>query len=334
VGAGDFSGAIIAAALDADALWIMTDVNGVMTGDPRVVKSARTLATITFREVSELAYYGAKVLHPKTIRPVIGTKTQLWVKNTFDPDGPSTLIVTEDSAASENIIRAVTAIQKQTMITIEGRGMIGVQGIAGRTFQAVAHANASVSLITQASSEQSICFTTNSSDAKPALAALHDEFARELARQDIDKISVLADVVIITVVSAKMRNTPGIAGVGFQCLGQRRGQHHCHRTRFIRVQHQLGDQRHRLQRCGSSHPCINRARITPPPQTTLKDRYIMTTKRKVAVLGATGTVGQRFIQLLDKTPLVRSDRPSLGPDRTVGGTYRSGMPLGYSRRYA
>lgn len=130
-GGSDFSGAIIAAALDADALWIMTDVNGVMTGDPRVVKSARTLATITFREVSELAYYGAKVLHPKTIRPVIGTKTQLWVKNTFDPDGPSTLIVTEDSAASENIIRAVTAIQKQTMITIEGRGMIGVQGIAG-----------------------------------------------------------------------------------------------------------------------------------------------------------------------------------------------------------
>ncbi|MCG3120671.1 MAG: Bifunctional aspartokinase/homoserine dehydrogenase 1 [bacterium] len=217
-GGSDYSAGILGAALNANAVWIWTDVNGVMTADPRIIAEAQTLPELSFREISELAYYGAKVVHPKTIRPVIERGIELWIKNTFNPDHPGTRIVSDNHRISGKI-KAVTAIKGQSMMNIEGRGMLGVPGVAARTFSAVAHAGASVTLITQASSEQSICFSVPSALAARVRSALEEEFRLELHRRDIDNIAVLDQVVIVTVVGAGMKHTPGIAGKIFSALG-------------------------------------------------------------------------------------------------------------------
>jgi len=217
-GGSDYSGAILGAALDARAVIIWTDVPGVMTADPRVVPSARTIAALSFREVSELAYYGAKVLHPKTIRPVIERGIELWIRNTFDPANPGTRIVAETEGGT-GTVKAVTAIPGQSLVTLEGRGMVGVRGVAGRTFGAVSTAGASAAFITQSSSEQTICFTVPTSQAVVVREALTREFERELSRRDIDSITVRDDLVIVTVVGAGMMETPGIAGRVFTALG-------------------------------------------------------------------------------------------------------------------
>ncbi len=217
-GGSDYSAAIFGAALEAEAVWIWTDVNGVMTADPRVVPDARTLPELSFREISELAYYGAKVVHPKTIRPVIERGIDLWIKSTFNPSHPGTRIVPDDNHV-EGTIKAVTAIKGQSMITIEGRGMLGVPGVAARTFGAVARTGASVTLITQASSEQSICFTVPADLAPRVLTALEEEFRLELFRHDIDSVTTFNHAVIVTVVGAGMRHTPGVAGKVCSTLG-------------------------------------------------------------------------------------------------------------------
>jgi aspartate kinase len=217
-GGSDFSAALLGVAMDANEVWIWTDVNGVMTTDPRIVPMAQTLPELTFREISELAYYGAKVLHPKTIRPVIERGIGLWVKNTFNPEHPGTQIV-RDNGSLHGSIKAVTVIRGQTMLTVEGRGMLGVPGVAARTFGAVARTHTSVSLITQASSEQSICFTVPASLTSTVIAELEHEFRRELDQQDIDDVVAMENVVIVTVVGAGMRHTPGIAGRIFSVLG-------------------------------------------------------------------------------------------------------------------
>ncbi len=217
-GGSDYSAGILGAALDADEVWIWTDVNGVMTADPRVVASAQTLPELSFREISELAYYGAKVLHPKTIRPVVERGIDLWIKNTFNPSHLGTLIV-RDNGQTAGSIKAVTAIKGQSLITIEGRGMLGVPGVAARTFGAVARSGVSVTLITQASSEQSICFSVPAPETHRVIAALEEEFRLELARADIDSVKAIDDAVIVTVVGAGMKYTPGIAGRIFGALG-------------------------------------------------------------------------------------------------------------------
>jgi aspartokinase/homoserine dehydrogenase 1 len=221
-GGSDYSAALLGVALDAEEVWILTDVDGVMTTDPRIVPGAQTLPELTYREISELAYYGAKVLHPKTIRPVIERGIALWVKNTFNPQHPGTQIVKDNGHTTQGNIKAVTVIRGQTMLTVEGRGMLGVPGVAARTFGAVARTATSVSLITQASSEQSICFTVPTVATSTVVAALHDEFRRELERQDIDDVVALENVVIVTVVGAGMRRTTGIAGRIFSALGNDR----------------------------------------------------------------------------------------------------------------
>lgn len=217
-GGSDFSGAIFGVALDAQEVWIWTDVDGVMTADPRVVQNARTLTELTYREISELAFYGAKVLHPKTIRPVVERGIALWVKNTFSPTFPGTRIVADTEITGS--IKSVTAFKGQAIIALEGRGMLGIPGIAARTFAAVARTGTSVVMISQASSEQSICFVVARTAADSVLQALEDEFRAELARRDIDKVSASGESAVVTVVGAGMRHTPGIAGKIFTALGQ------------------------------------------------------------------------------------------------------------------
>ena len=219
-GGSDYSAALLGAALPADEVWIWTDVDGVMTADPRLVPEARTIPELSYREVSELAYFGAKVLHPKTIRPVIEAGIGLRVCNTFNPHNPGTRLVAELPAPATGVIKAVTVISGLQMITIEGRGMLGVPGVAARTFSAVAATGTSVPLISQASSEQSICFAVPVESTRAVIAALQHTFAGEIASRDIDRVWATDEVVIITVVGAGMRSTPGVAGRVFQALGE------------------------------------------------------------------------------------------------------------------
>lgn len=218
-GGSDYSAAILGDCLDADEVWIWTDVDGVMTADPRLVPEARVIPVLSYSEVGELAYFGAKVLHPKTIRPIIERHIPLWVKNTFNPAHPGTLI-TREGETTRGQVKAVTVIQGLSMVTVEGRGMIGVPGIAARTFAAVASQGVSVLMISQASSEQSICFVIPTETVPAVIGAVEKEMALELARRDIDRVWALDDVAIVTAVGAGMRGTPGIAARIFGALGR------------------------------------------------------------------------------------------------------------------
>jgi aspartate kinase len=220
-GGSDYSAAILGAVLDADAVHIYTDVDGVMTADPRVVPQARVIPTLSYEEIGELAYFGAKVLHPKAIRPVIERDIALVIRNTFNADHPGTAVVRQAQTA-DGAIKAVTAIRKLSIITVAGRGMLGIPGVAARTFGAVARVSASVLMISQASSEQSICFVVTSASSDAVLAELRHELRAEVERRDIDGIIAQEDVVVVTVVGAGMRGTPGVAGQVFGVLGRER----------------------------------------------------------------------------------------------------------------
>jgi aspartate kinase len=218
-GGSDYTAAILADCLDADELWIWTDVDGVLSADPRVVPDARTIPEISFAEVGELAYFGAKVLHPKTIRPVVARNMPLWVKNTFNPSFPGTRISQHPERTSGEIT-AITTIKDLSNLTVEGRGMLGVPGIAARTFSAVARTGASVLMISQSSSEQSICFTIPSEHGSRVIASIEDEMSLELHRGDIDRVWARDGVVIVTVIGSGMRETPGVSARIFGALGK------------------------------------------------------------------------------------------------------------------
>ena len=225
-GGSDYSAAIIGSVLPADDVWIWTDVDGVMTADPRLVSSAKTLPEINYSEIAELAYYGAKVLHPKTIRPLVEAGLGLRICNTFNPAHPGTRLIANGKSngkahRSQQVIKAVTAIRKQKLVTIEGRGMLGVPGVAARAFGAVASTGTSVPLISQASSEQSICFAIPSDSTDQVLQALQNNFAIEISERDIDRVWATDEIAIITVVGTGMRHTPGVAGRIFTQLGNK-----------------------------------------------------------------------------------------------------------------
>ncbi|PJF46222.1 MAG: aspartate kinase, partial [Candidatus Thermofonsia Clade 3 bacterium] len=209
-GGSDYSAAILGAALNVDEIQIWTDVNGVMTADPRIVPNARSIRQLSYEEVAELAYYGAKVLHPKTVLPAIEKKIPVRVLNTFEPTHPGTLIVEKVQAEARGTVKAITAIRGMNLITIAGRGMMGVPGIAARTFSAVARVGANVLMISQSSSEQSICFVVPEASAESVIAALHEEFRRELEHRYIDSIYGMPHINIIAVVGSGMRGTPGL----------------------------------------------------------------------------------------------------------------------------
>jgi len=220
-GGSDYSATILGRALGADEVWIWTDVNGVMTADPRVVPDACTIPRLSYAEVGEMAYFGAKVLHPQAIRPVKRSAIPVRILNTFEPDHPGTLI-TKDPDGSHQTVKAITAIKQLSLITIEGAGMIGVPGVAARTFGAVARTGTNVLMISQSSSEQGICFVVPTNEAGSVLDALQEELSRELERRDIERIWPQDDIVILAVVGAGMKGTPGIASRVFGALGAHR----------------------------------------------------------------------------------------------------------------
>jgi aspartate kinase len=215
----DYSAALLGAYIDSDEVWIWTDVDGVMTADPRVVKDAQVIRVLSYGEVGEMAYFGAKVLHSKTVQPLVERNIPLWVKNTFNPTFAGTLI-TRQEHTTPGTVKAVTAIRDVSLVTVAGRGMIGVPGIAARTFSAVARQNANVLMISQSSSEQSICLVVPQEKSQMVVQAIKAEFEREFGRQDIERAWADDDIEIVAVVGAGMRDQPGVAARVFGALGE------------------------------------------------------------------------------------------------------------------
>ena len=218
-GGSDYSAAIIGSCLESEEIWIWTDVNGVLTADPRLVSDARTLPELSYIEAAELSYFGARVLHPKTMLPAIELGIPVRIKNTFAPEHPGTLIVAEPRP-SRHVVKAITAIRDLSLVTVEGRGMIGVPGVAAKVFGAVARERVNVLMISQSSSEQNICFIIPREATERAVQALRAELAPELGRRDIERVEAQAPVAIVAVVGAGMRGTPGIAAKTFAALAR------------------------------------------------------------------------------------------------------------------
>ena len=208
-GGSDLTATVIARALGAQEVTLWKDVRGFLTADPRIVPEARVVPQLDPREASELAYYGAKVLHPRALIPLQDGIT-LRIRPFGDPDAMGTQIAAGRSLAGSPV-RAISAMTAQALMTIAGNGMLGVPGIAARTFGALAHAGISVSLISQASSEHSICFTVPEHAAAAAEAALRDAFATELQRGEINAVEILMGVATVAVVGVGMARTPGTA---------------------------------------------------------------------------------------------------------------------------
>jgi aspartokinase/homoserine dehydrogenase 1 len=216
-GGSDFSAAILARSLHARAVTLFKEVDGLMTADPKSVPSARLLGELHYREAAELAFYGAKVLHPRTMIPLVDRKIPLFVRNTFHESSAGTRIA-DDVKPGAYPVKALTAIRRQSMISIEGSGMIGVPGVAGRAFSALSQAGHSVSMISQASSEASICFVLPDSEAAHAVSALEEAFVLERKSKLIDRVRAEGEVALIAVVGLGMRGRPGIAARTFSAL--------------------------------------------------------------------------------------------------------------------
>lgn len=219
-GGSDYSATILGAALNASEVIIWTDVDGVLTADPRLVPGARTLREISYNEAAELAYFGAKVLHPKTLRPVSDAGIPVWIRNSFAPQQHGTKITATGHPTARGV-KAITAISDVSLITVGGRGIVGLPGVAAKTFTAAANAQANVLLISQSSSGNDICFIINSTDADRTVEKLRQAFATDLAHQTVEHINLNPDISIVAVVGDRMRGMPGIAGRTFSTLGRR-----------------------------------------------------------------------------------------------------------------
>ena len=218
-GGSDYSATILGAALDADEVIIWKEVDGLLTADPRLVPGACTIPEISYREAAELAYFGAKVLHPKTLRAVMQRGIPLSIRNTFAPDRPGTKIT---PAASNNRggVKALTAISDVALITVGGPGILGIPHVLGRTLATTAAIRADVLLVSQSSAHNDICLVVSSSVSKRTVEALREEFSHDLAHETVDHIRVDSTVAIVTVVGQNMRAIPGIIGRAFGALGR------------------------------------------------------------------------------------------------------------------
>jgi aspartate kinase len=216
-GGSDYSASILGAALSADEVWIWTDVNGVMTANPGEVPEARSLAEISYSEASELAYYGAKVLHYKTIVPAFRKRIPVRILNSFNPAHAGTRVSVEGDTSTLGV-KAVTSIRKVSLIAISGTGMQGIPGIVAKAFDVVAEQQANVLMISQASSENNICFVISSSEAPRVVRALRTALEVELLRGHIEEITD-QPVAVVAAVGDRMRGTPGIAATVFGALG-------------------------------------------------------------------------------------------------------------------
>jgi aspartokinase/homoserine dehydrogenase 1 len=217
-GGSDYTAAIIASITNASILEIWTDVSGMFTANPNAVKEAFPIKNISYQEAMELSHFGAKVLYPPTIQPILKKEIPICIKNTFDAKAEGTLITKVSS--NTNPIKGISHIENMALITLEGIGMIGIPGISKRLFEALSLEKISVSLITQASSEHSICFAISNDDAEKAKSAIDAEFSYEIEQNKIDPLIVEKNNAIIALVGDNMKSHQGISGKMFSTLGK------------------------------------------------------------------------------------------------------------------
>lgn len=218
-GGSDYTAAIYAAATEAKALEIWTDVSGMMTADPRMVQNAKVIPEISYQEAMELSHFGAKVIYPPTIQPVMQKNIPVLIKNTFDPAHAGTIIKNE-SAADKNFIRGISSIKDICLLNLEGTGMVGIPGFSKRLFDALAKKQINIILITQSSSEHSICVGVNMQDAHLAKIAVDAEFEEEINTQKVEPLIIEKDVSILALVGEQMKSHPGVSGKMFGVLGR------------------------------------------------------------------------------------------------------------------
>ena len=217
-GGSDYSASIYAAALDASELQIWTDVPGMFSANPRVVKQAFPISEISYEEAMELSHFGAKVLYPPTIQPSLRKEIPIRIKNTFDPENPGTLI--SNNPKNNNEVKGISHIEDISLITLEGGGMIGIPGVSKRLFETLSQEKINIIFITQASSEHSICVGIYENDAHKAKELLEDTFCIEIVKKKIKPISVENELAIIAVVGESMKNHQGLSGQMFSSLGK------------------------------------------------------------------------------------------------------------------
>lgn len=217
-GGSDYTAAIFAAAIDAEVLEIWTDVSGMMTADPRLVRTSRNIQRISYQEAMELSHFGAKVIYPPTIQPVMNKKISTWIKNTFAPDDFGTLIEA-DSLPEKQAIRGISSISKISVLSLEGSGMVGIPGFSKRLFAVLSRANINVVLITQSSSEHSICVAIEEKHSRLAKEIVDAEFVYEISVGKIEPLKIENDLSILALVGENMKNHPGISGKMFSALG-------------------------------------------------------------------------------------------------------------------
>ncbi|MGJ8743511.1 bifunctional aspartate kinase/homoserine dehydrogenase I [Polaribacter sp.] len=217
-GGSDFTASIYAAALETNELQIWTDVSGMFTANPRVVKQAYPISEISYEEAMELSHFGAKVLYPPTIQPALRKEIAIRIKNTFEPESAGTLICKDPKNGNE--VKGISHIEDISLITLEGGGMVGIPGFSKRLFETLSVAKINVVFITQASSEHSICVGIFENDAAKAKSILDDTFSIEIKKKKIKPVIVENDLAIIAVVGESMKNYQGLSGQMFSALGR------------------------------------------------------------------------------------------------------------------
>ncbi|MDR8392165.1 bifunctional aspartate kinase/homoserine dehydrogenase I [Aliifodinibius sp. S!AR15-10] len=218
-GGSDYTASLLGAALKAEAIELWTDIEGIMTADPRKVKRYFVIPQLSYEEAMELSHFGAKVVYPPTMQPAMKVSIPILIKNTFKPEQEGTTISAE-SRSGESSIKGISSIDNVTLLTIRGSGMIGVTGVASRIFSALADAGVNIIMITQASSEHTVCLAVLPSQAEAARESIEQEFKYELNDGVIDEILVEHELSIVAIVGDDMRHTPGISGRVFQSLGR------------------------------------------------------------------------------------------------------------------
>ncbi|WP_426583152.1 bifunctional aspartate kinase/homoserine dehydrogenase I [Mucilaginibacter sp. R-33] len=218
-GGSDYTAAIFGAALNAQEVQIWTDVNGMMTADPRMVKKAFSLTELTYTEAMELSYFGAKVIYPPTMIPAFLKKIPIVIKNTFEPEFEGT-VIRHDCKASTLPIKGISSINNISILNLEGSGMVGKSGFSGRLFSLLAREQINVILITQSSSEHSITFAVQPQDTDRAKQVIEQEFELELAAKKLEHLVIEKNLAILAIVGENMKQTPGMSGKLFQALGR------------------------------------------------------------------------------------------------------------------
>jgi bifunctional aspartokinase / homoserine dehydrogenase 1 len=223
-GGSDYTAAILAGALHAAVLEIWTDVSGMMTADPRLVANAKHIPQISYREAMELSHFGAKVIYPPTIQPVMNKNIPVWIKNTFLPEDAGTVIhdeaIQNTTDVAGSTVCGISSINKIALLSLEGSGMVGIPGFSKRLFEALSNEKINVILITQSSSEHSICVAINEDDASKAKNIIDSTFAFEITTEKVEPLVVENNLAIIALVGDNMKSHPGISGKMFGVMGR------------------------------------------------------------------------------------------------------------------